>query len=494
MQAYEPEKQPIPQVEPVYRADVFGDPVPRWRRAAFASLGLLLVVVSVSQILISSIYAGKSYPGVSVAGQEIGGLTREQAKQQLQSKIDGYKVTIKVENKSYTSTPEEAGISYDLNSTLDDAFVQGKKHWLAAVGLYNTLNSKGINYSYKVDIDKKKAFVDKIVAETGKAPVDATVVIENGEPKVQNDVNGVGLSASQVEGALFDRVSTVDPDPVALTQSSQPARIKAKDVVPAVQETKTLLSTPVTITYQGKVFQPSAGEMSNWYVFEKTSPGEPAGVKPKVNADGIKNYLQKVAVQINVNPVNKKVKIENGVTSVEREGAEGLALDQDTLSNQIASAVGQKKSFTGEAPTVKLGFKTETNRVTTLAYGKYIEINLSRQYMWVYQDQKVIFESPITSGATGAGFPTVQGLFSVLAKQTNRNLNGYAIGYNYNVFVKYWMPFFGNYGLHDASWRSSFGGSDYYYGGSHGCVNMPLNSAAFLYGWADVGTPVWVHS
>lgn len=484
----------IPKVDPVYRSDVFGEPIPRWKQALFASLGVALVVVTASQVLISSFYAGKTYPGVAVAGQEIGGMSRQQAKELLQQKVDGYKVTIKVDSKSYVATPEEAGIAYDLNSTLDDAFVQGKKQWLAPVGIYETLRSKGINYSYKVDNEKKKAYVDKIVSETGKAPVDATVVIDNGEPKVQGDVNGVGLSSTQVESALFERVSAVDPDPVALTQSSQPARIQSKDVEPAVQETKKLLSVPVTITYQGKVFQPTAADMSNWYVFEKTVLDEPAGVKPKVSTDGIKNYLQKVAIQINVNPINKKVRIENGVASVEREGAEGLALDQDSLSGQIASALGEKKAYTGEAPTVKLGFKTETNRVTTLAYGKYIEINLARQYMWVYQDQKVIFESPITSGAAGAGFPTVQGLFSVMAKQTNRNLNGYAIGYDYNVFVKYWMPFFGNYGLHDASWRSSFGGSDYYYGGSHGCVNMPLNSAAFLYGWADVGTPVWVHS
>lgn len=494
MQADAHEKNTIPSVNPVYRQDVFGEPVSRIRQASFIIGGFLLVALSTAQVLIGSIYAGKAYPGVKVAGQDIGGMTREQSKELLQQKINGYKVTIKVDTKTYTATPEEAGISYDLNSTLDDAFVQGKKQWFAPVGLYQTINSMGINYSYKVDNDKKKAFVNKIVTETGKAPVDATVVIENGEPKVQPDQNGIGLSSSQVENALFERVSTVDHDPVGLSQSSQPARIKAKDVEPAIKETKQLLSTPVTITYQGKVFQPTPSDMSNWYAFEKTPPEEPAGVKPVVNSDGIKNYLQKVAIQINVNPINKKVKIENGVSQVEREGSEGLALDQDTLSTQIAEAVGQKKSFTGEAPTVKLGFKTETNRVTTLAYGKYIEINLSRQYMWVYQDQKVIFESPITSGAAGAGFPTVQGLFSVLAKQTNRNLNGYAIGYNYNVFVKYWMPFFGNYGLHDASWRSSFGGSDYYYGGSHGCVNMPLNAAAFLYGWADVGTPVWVHS
>ncbi|HSW71001.1 MAG TPA: L,D-transpeptidase, partial [Gammaproteobacteria bacterium] len=125
---------------------------------------------------------------------------------------------------------------------------------------------------------------------------------------------------------------------------------------------------------------------------------------------------------------------------------------------------------------------------------KYIEVNLSSQHLWAYQDHQVAFDSPVTSGATGYGFPTVTGLFSIYSKQTNRYLDGRPLGYNYNVFVQYWMPFYADYGFHDASWRNgSFGGQDYYYDGSHGCVNLPTATAAWLYNWAPVGTPVWVH-
>ncbi|MEE1273363.1 MAG: L,D-transpeptidase, partial [Olegusella sp.] len=60
--------------------------------------------------------------------------------------------------------------------------------------------------------------------------------------------------------------------------------------------------------------------------------------------------------------------------------------------------------------------------------------------------------------------------------------------------VTYWMPFIGNdVGLHDASWRSQFGGSIYQYNGSHGCVNLPTDKAAQLYGLTRVGDKVIVH-
>ena len=141
-----------------------------------------------------------------------------------------------------------------------------------------------------------------------------------------------------------------------------------------------------------------------------------------------------------------------------------------------------------------VAFRTETTRTTSLDAPRYIEVNLSRQYLWAYENGQVVYSTPVTSGATGAGFPTVTGTFAIYYKARNMYLNGRPYGYNYNVFVQYWMPFYSGYGLHDASWRSSFGGADYYYGGSHGCVNMPNAAAAFLYDWAPVGTPVWVHT
>ena len=61
------------------------------------------------------------------------------------------------------------------------------------------------------------------------------------------------------------------------------------------------------------------------------------------------------------------------------------------------------------------------------------------------------------------------------------------------VDVKYWMPFNGGQGLHDAWWRSEFGGSIYKNNGSHGCVNMPPKAAKKLFENASTGDIVIVY-
>ena len=58
------------------------------------------------------------------------------------------------------------------------------------------------------------------------------------------------------------------------------------------------------------------------------------------------------------------------------------------------------------------------------------------------------------------------------------------------VPVDYWMRFVRGIGFHDATWRYAFGGNIYYANGSHGCVNLPYESARTMFNNTEIGTPV----
>ena len=83
----------------------------------------------------------------------------------------------------------------------------------------------------------------------------------------------------------------------------------------------------------------------------------------------------------------------------------------------------------------------------------------------------------------------------MLNKAQNVSLKGKNVdGSEYESFVNYWIAFIGSsYGMHDASWRSSFGGDIWVSNGSHGCVNMPPKKIPDLYNMVNYGTPVIVH-
>ncbi len=458
-------------------------------------IGVLGFIVVALQLGLTAFMAGRVMPGVAVAGVEIGGMTRAQASKALTAPLQNYKINLAVGSASYSLSPADVGAVHDINTTLDQAFIAGRNQWFAPLQLVHSLNSQPLSYAYRLDNTTHEAFLEKVVSASGKKPVDAGISFKDGVPIVEPDADGHSLSKKALSDAVAVSLATFSPSPVKLQPITQHARIRASHAVPAVAQTKELLAVPVTITYENKQFHPTLAQKSDWITYQKSPEGQAPALIPTINKDGIKNYLQSLAIQINVNPTNRKINVQNGSSQETQAGQDGLQLDQESLAVIVASGFEAKKPLVAVAPTTKVPFKTEYNHSVSLDYGQYVEINLSLQRLWVYEDHKVIYESPITSGAVASGYPTVTGLFSVQAKQTNRNLNGYAIGYNYNVFVKYWIPFHGNYGLHDASWRNGvFGGQDYKYNGSHGCVNLPEATAAFLFGWASVGTPVWVHN
>ena len=117
----------------------------------------------------------------------------------------------------------------------------------------------------------------------------------------------------------------------------------------------------------------------------------------------------------------------------------------------------------------------------------FVIVDISDQKLELYENNEVSFTSDVVTGRPH--HETDMGIESVLYKQRNRTLRGRG----YASFVRYWMKINGNAeGLHDASWRSEFGGDIYETNGSHGCVNLPTDSAAFLYDKLSVGDKVIV--
>lgn len=118
----------------------------------------------------------------------------------------------------------------------------------------------------------------------------------------------------------------------------------------------------------------------------------------------------------------------------------------------------------------------------------YIEVDISDQNIKYHVGEDIILDSDVVTGKQNVSDTRI-GMFEIYSRETSRKLNG--VGYS--TYVDYWMPFDGGIGLHDASWRSEFGGDIYIYSGSHGCVNLPFEIAKTIYENSKVGTKVLVH-
>ena len=133
------------------------------------------------------------------------------------------------------------------------------------------------------------------------------------------------------------------------------------------------------------------------------------------------------------------------------------------------------------------GYISKENTIDLL--DKFVIVDISDQQLDFYKDTDVVFTSDVVTGKDKS--PTDLGIEEVIYKQKDRTLVG--AHNSYRTHVDYWMQINNNAeGLHDAKWRSNFGGNIYKNSGSHGCVNLPHESAAYLYDELEVGTRVIV--
>ena len=124
-----------------------------------------------------------------------------------------------------------------------------------------------------------------------------------------------------------------------------------------------------------------------------------------------------------------------------------------------------------------------------IASGTYIEISIAQQHLWFYEDNVLVLDTDVVTGNNDGSHNTPTGHFAIDSRATDTTLTGPG----YSSFVNYWMGFYGGCGIHDSSWRSSYGGSIYQGNGSHGCVNTPYSKVKIIYERTDWGTPVIVY-
>ena len=119
-----------------------------------------------------------------------------------------------------------------------------------------------------------------------------------------------------------------------------------------------------------------------------------------------------------------------------------------------------------------------------------IVVSLAQQRLWAYEGEQIALATYVSTGTVETWeTETPVGQWRVLAKLWSETMAGTINGEDYHVPDVPHVMYFTDQGhaLHGTYWHANFGAPM-----SHGCVNLPLDVGAWLYGWAPVGTPVTV--
>ena len=207
--------------------------------------------------------------------------------------------------------------------------------------------------------------------------------------------------------------------------------------------------------------------------------------KAEIDEEKVADYVAELGTKYNTYGKSKQLATSYGTTITMSNCHYGWKIDAET---EAAAIIDDIKG--GEKVTRDLNYKYTAASHTGNDYGNsYVEINLTAQHLYLYKNGSLVIDSDFVSGNPSKGNATHTGVFGVTYTERNATLKGQ----NYATPVSFWMPFNGNEGMHDATWRSSFGGSIYKRNGSHGSVNLPYSVAQTIFENVSAGFPVFVY-
>lgn len=223
--------------------------------------------------------------------------------------------------------------------------------------------------------------------------------------------------------------------------------------------------------------------IKDWVVFD--------GYEASIDTTKVQEYVQNLANEYDTIYRSRTITTSHGTAVTLSSNDYGYCINLSAEAEQLLADINSNTTVKREPVYVITGYQREGKDDVV---GTYIEINLANQHLWFYKDYNLVIETDIVTGDPKYQ-ETATGAFPLAYKASPFNLTGGGSDgvKSWDVEVQYWMPFYDGQGLHDASWRSSFGGNIYKGNGSHGCVNLPPAAAKVIYENVEAGMPIFLY-
>ena len=441
----------------------------------------VLILGSGIYLFIGSTYKDTFFAGTVINGQDASGMTVDEVKTMISQEISSYELTLlERDGKQETITREQLGLMAEFDGTLEKILEEQNPYaWLPA-------QIKGSEYEIPAMVVYEEENMEKVLKSLDCMDEEQTVKPENA--RISQYIPGTGyVIEPETEGNEVDYERFQEAVVQAVTElkgelSLEEAGVYVEPEIRAEDETlQTLLEQynrygTITVTYTfGDKKEVLDGEtISQWLYAE--------GDEVIISDEAVTDYVQTLATKYNTAYRAKSLKTSYGPTVVINRGHYGWKIDQAAEKKKLMEILKAGESVTREPEYSQKAASHGAND-----YGDtYVEINLTAQHLFFYKDGKLLVESDFVSGNASKGWTTPPGAFPITYKERNATLDGEG----YSTPVSYWMPFNGGIGMHDASWRSSFGGTIYKTNGSHGCINLPPAVAKTIYENISQGAPV----
>ncbi len=450
------------------------------------SLLLIIMVFIIIYGLGVLFFSDRFFMNTYIDGQKIGGKKVDEVKRIIEDLADSYELKIKtIDGRDQVIKASDIALKYELGNNIRDLKnKQGSFGYLG--GLFNKTELKS---------EPKIIFDKDLLKQTVKAleifKKESMIKPENAKIEIVDDKFTV---IKEIEGNVIKKKAFYKSALSHIENHETAMDIEAEGLYkkPEILSTDERIVAPMNtlenynnsrIDYEIEGADEKIGpeEIREWVDIDEATN------EVSLNRDKVAEFVQALARKYDTFSRTRTFKSTNRGEITISGGTYGWLIERGKETDRIIKDISKGKKIKRE-PIYR--YKAKSRADGGDIGNTYVEIDISRQHMWFYKDKKLIVDTPVVTGRPTKSRYTPVGVYPLNYKEKDATLRGQ----DYSSDVKVWMPFNNNIGIHDASWRASFGGNIYQARGSHGCINTPYAAAKKIFDVIEKGDPVVVYA
>jgi len=462
-------------------------------------LAVVIVLVVILALLAAALlwyghkvdyYQDRYLQNTYINGMDCSEMTPEEVAHRLDEQAGEYSLVIngrneqgeKIELGTVTGREINMALTNALGATEDILLQQDEWLWIKALReeQYSYSIQQGVVFDEEL-LREKLSALEALQEENMIAPTDAYIgdfSEKEGAYELVAHIAGTTLDVEAViayaEAAIYGNETSVDLEELGCYTRPE-ITVEDKALLKKWEKINRWLKADITYDWNGYEVEVDTSVIKNWVSFEDG--------KPVMDQEKVAAFVEENAQQYDTYGKPRTVTTTLGEKKTLPSGAFGWKTDREAETEELLALI-ENGSVTKREPIYSS--KAPVKGLNDIG-SSYVEADLTNQHLYLYYKGNLVLETDFVSGDMRvSGNITPQGVFGLTYKTKNAVLRGA----NYETPVSYWMPFHGNFGMHDATWRSEFGGDIYLSNGSHGCLNLPLDKAAELYNYLYTGYPV----
>ncbi len=465
-----------------------------------------------------AVYGHRIYPGVSVRGTQLGGLTVEEAASVLARRLPdatNQAIELRTGERSWRLSWADAGRAYDWGATAAAAYdVAREGAWYDRVLSPWQVRLHGRSVEPRVERaepSRVKAILEELAPQVHVPPADARLHISDAGLEAISGESGRALDVETSVTSVLQGLAAGETE-VELAMVEVPPQLAEPE--PAYTQARSLVAKPFTLIVDDPLtdyraeFQAPPERIASWL---EAIPADDQ-LRLEVNDRAVRTWMVEIGSQLGserelvVGETLTRTMAalgagEHEARCVVRHPARTTIVQPGDTLFDIAYRNGFPQWRLEEAnPEVEpdellVGMELTIPSIDVLfpeplVPGKRIEIDLPEQRLRAYEDDELVYDFSCSTGMTST--PTIAGQFQVLFKEREAYAQRWSLEMPYFLAVYYEGPDFAN-GIHELPinasgrrlWASVLG-----WPASYGCIILNVGDAERLYNWAPVGTLV----